>query len=326
MKKNIQGINEKENVNTSKKLIYMYITSFIFKKSKIIYIYTELKQRKRKINFMKYKKMAYLLIIIVVITIVIVLWQNISEGNKNEDKEKGNSEVEFLEGKIEKIFNNMNNIETRNYNISVSENSGDQGTNSNESSNSEKYELEESGVLTNTEQIDWNKIKTEVEGLYLSLPTITIDLYKLNVAKEDVLGFNEKFDQLTINAKSENKQETLATLSEIYEYIPKFIEKVTDDEIEKIAVKTKSEIFKAYSKLDQDKWNEIAQNVKQAEENYSKLLSNTNIDKTKQYRVNKCYVMLNELQNAVNFKNSSVFLIKYQNLLEEIDNIWYNSK
>lgn len=270
---------------------------------------------------MKYKKMAYLLIIIVVITIVIVLWQNISEGNINEDKEKGNSEVKFLEGKIEKIFNNMNNIETRNYNISVSENSGDQGTNSNESNKSEKYELEESGVLTNTEQIDWNKIKTEVEGLYLSLPTITIDLYKLNVAKEDVLGFNEKFDQLTINAKSENKQETLATLSEIYEYIPKFIEKVTDDEIEKIAVKTKSEIFKAYSKLDQDKWNEIAQNVKQAEENYSKLLSNTNIDKTKQYRVNKCYVMLNELQNAVNFKNSSVFLIKYQNLLEEIDNI-----
>lgn len=302
---------------------------------------------------MKYKKMAYLLLIIVVITILMVLWQNISEGNKNEDKEKGNSEVEFLEGKIEKIFNNMNNIETRNYNISVSEiseqseakqsqgesnssgssssgesisseqsgSSGNLGTNPNESSKSEKYELEESGVLTNTEQIDWNKIKTEVEGLYLSLPTITIDLYKLNVAKEDVLGFNEKFDQLTINAKSENKQETLATLSEIYEYVPKFIEKVTDDEIEKIAVKTKSEIFKAYSKLDQDKWNEIAQNVKQAEENYSKLLSNTNIDKTKQYRVNKCYVMLNELQNAVNFKNSSVFLIKYQNLLEEIDNI-----
>ena len=302
---------------------------------------------------MKYKKMAYLFLIIVVITIVIVLWQNISEGNKNEDKEKGNSEVEFLEGKIEKLFNNMNNIETRNYNISVSEiseqsevkqsqgesnssgssssgdsisseqsgSSGNQGTNPNEASNSEKYELEESGVLTNTEQIDWNNIKTEVEGLYLSLPTITIDLYKLNVAKEDVLGFNKKFDQLTINAKSENKQETLATLSEIYEYIPKFIEKVTDDEIEKIAVKTKSEIFKAYSKLDQDKWNEIAQNVKQAEENYSKLLSNTNIDKTKQYRVNKCYVMLNELQNAVNLKNSSVFLIKYQNLLEEIDNI-----
>lgn len=302
---------------------------------------------------MKYKKMAYLLLIIVVITIVTVLCQNISEGNKNEDKEKGNSEVEFLEGKIEKLFNNMNNIETRNYNISVSEiseqseakqsqgesntsgssssgdsisseqsgSSGNQGTNPNEASNSEKYELEESGVLTNTEQIDWNNIKTEVEGLYLSLPTITIDLYKLNVAKEDVLGFNKKFDQLTINAKSENKQETLATLSEIYEYIPKFIEKVTDDEIEKIAVKTKSEIFKAYSKLDQDKWNEIAQNVKQAEENYSKLLSNTSIDKTKQYRVNKCYVMLNELQNAVNFKNSSVFLIKYQNLLEEIDNI-----
>lgn len=306
---------------------------------------------------MKYKKMAYLLLIIVVITIVIVLWQNISEGNKNEDKEKGNSEVEFLEGKIEKLFNNMNNIETRNYNISVSEisersqakqgqgesnsssssssssssgdsksseqdgSSGSSDSNSSESEKGEKYELKESGVLTNTEQIDWNNIKTEVEGLYSSLPTITVDLYKLDVAKEDVLGFNQKIDQLAINAKAENKQETLATLSEIYEYIPKFIEKVTDDEIEKIAVQTKLEIFKAYSKLDQAKWNEIAQNVKQAGENYSKLLTNTSIDKTKQYSVNKCYVMLNELQNATNLKDSSVFLIKYQNLLEEIDNI-----
>ena len=59
---------------------------------------------------MKYKKMAYLLLIIVVITILMVLWQNISEGNINEDKEKGNSEVKFLEGKIEKIFNNRPTI------------------------------------------------------------------------------------------------------------------------------------------------------------------------------------------------------------------------
>lgn len=306
---------------------------------------------------MKYKKMAYLLLIIVVIAIVIVLWQNISEGNKNEDKEKGNSEVEFLEGKLEKIFNNMNNIETRNYNISVSEiseqsqakqsqgesnssgssnsdsssgdsksseqgeNSGSSDSNSSESEKGEKYELKETGVLTNTEQIDWNNIKTEVEGLYTSLPTITVDLYKLEVAKEDVLGFNQKFDQLTLNVKSENKQETLKTLSELYEYIPKFVERVSDTEMEKSVIQTKSEIFKAYSKLDQANWNEIAQNIKQATENYSKLLTDTSIDKTKQYSINKCYVMLNELQNAVNLKDSSVFLIKYQNLLEEIDNI-----
>ena len=59
--------------------------------------------------------------------------------------------------------------------------------------------------------------------------------------------------------------------------------------------------------------------MKQAEENYSKLLSNTNIDKTKQYRVNKCYVMLNELQNAISIKDKSVFLIKYRNIIEEME-------
>ena len=31
--------------------------------------------------------------------------------------------------------------------------------------------------------------------------------------------------------------------------------------------------------------------------------------------------MLNELQNAVNLKDTTVFLIKYKNLLEEMNNI-----
>ena len=36
--------------------------------------------------------------------------------------------------------------------------------------------------------------------------------------------------------------------------------------------------------------------------------------------------MLNELQNATNVKDEAVFLIKYKNLLEEINNMWYNNK
>ena len=32
--------------------------------------------------------------------------------------------------------------------------------------------------------------------------------------------------------------------------------------------------------------------------------------------------MLNELQNAVNLKDKEIFLIKYKNLLEEINGIW----
>mgnify|MGYP004640057895 FL=1 len=54
---------------------------------------------------------------------------------------------------------------------------------------------------------------------------------------------------------------------------------------------------------------------------YSKLLSNTKLDSSKQYNISKIYVMINELQNAVEVQNESVFLIKYKNILEEMNSI-----
>ena len=50
-------------------------------------------------------------------------------------------------------------------------------------------------------------------------------------------------------------------------------------------------------------------------------MTNINIDKNKMHTVNKAYVIINEMQNAVDIKDTSVFLIKYKNLLEELDNI-----
>ena len=157
--------------------------------------------------------------------------------------------------------------------------------------------------------------------MYSSIPTITLDLYKLDIAKEDILGFNKEFDNLTIVVNQNKKEETLNQLSKLYDYIPKFIENTTKDEVKKVTIETKANIFKAYSKLDSKDWTQISKDVKQAVDVYSKLLSNTNIDSNKQYIISKTYVMINELQNAVEVKDEAVFLIKYKNILEEIDNL-----
>ena len=302
----------------------------------------------------KFKRIAYVFLIIIIAVLAVILYNNESKGNENNTKEKGFSEIEFIETKLVSLLNNMNNIETRNYTISVSEitnkskgedsqnsasdsqnsqsegSSKETGSGGDSSSNSDtggseqngkKFDLQTSGVLTSSDEIDWNSIKSEIEILYSSIPTITLDLYQLNVNKDDILGFNKEFDNLTLVVKNQNKEETLKELSKLYEYIPKFIQNVTEDEIEKILVETKSNVFKAYAKLDSKNWNEISNDVKSAVDTYSKLLTNTNIDSSKQYSISKGYVMLNELQNAVAVKDETVFLIKYKNLLEEMNNM-----
>ena len=196
-----------------------------------------------------------------------------------------------------------------------------EGATSGEEKNNKKFELKSTGVLNNTEDINWDIVKSEIENVYTSLPSITMDLYNQNINQEDILGFNTEYDKLTNVVKEENKEDTLAELTKVYEYFPKFLRGSTQDVLYTTLVETKLNVFKGYSKLDSGNWDEIYNDIKNAIDAYSKLLTNTDIDERKQYNVSKGYIMLNELQNAVNLNSTEVFLIKYKNLLEEFNNI-----
>lgn len=192
---------------------------------------------------------------------------------------------------------------------------------SEEKENNKKFELKATNVLTKTDDINWDIVKSEVENLYTSLPSITMDLYQFNINQEDILGFNSEYDKLTAVVKDEKKEEVLAELTKVYEYFPKFLRGSGQELLYTTLIETKWNVFKAYSKLDSGNWQEISNDVKSAIDTYSKLLTNTEIDARKQYNVSKGYIMLNELQNAVSLNDTTVFLIKYKNLLEEMNNI-----
>ena len=305
----------------------------------------------------KHKTVAFVCLSIIIVVIIIFMFQTISKENGKDAKEKTLAEVEFIEVKLVGLLNKMNNIEVRNYNVSVTEitqkkslenesntanetsksadkenndkanekgdTSSEQKTNDKESENqqNEKFQLKATGVLTRNEDIDWEQVKNDVEMLYSSIPTITLDLYQMQVAQEDILNFNKEIDILTLAIQKNSKEETLKSLSTIYEYISKFIEKTTNDNLIKTITKTKSDLFKSYSQLDRKNWQEISEMIKKAVDNFSQLLTETKIDSNKQYTINKVYVMLNELQNAVKVQDINVFLIKYKNILEEMNDL-----
>lgn len=304
----------------------------------------------------KFKRIAYIVLIVIVAVLSLTIYTNASKDSEENQKEKTFSEIKFVETKIENLLNTMNNIETQNYSVITSELSKESTEKSNSGSSSQsdsggesssggastgqensgsagqsatsedeqdkkKFELKSNGVLTNTEDINWDSVKSEIENLYTSIPSITMDLYQSNINQEDILAFNTEYDNLTSVAKDEKKEETLTELTKVYEYLPKFLKGSEQEELYTTLVETKYNVFKAYSKLDGQNWQEISSDIKNAIDSYSKLLTKTDIDSRKQYNISKGYIMLNELQNAVNLQDSSVFLIKYKNLLEEINNI-----
>ena len=313
-----------------------------------------LKKRKYGGIFLKkFKIISYIILLIVLVVLALTVYTNATQNNEQDEKEKVTSEIRYLDIKLVDLFNKMNNIETRNYQIYTTkieesrsaENSGggssggNSSADSNTSSSSDStstqdnsnqaqtentnknYEMQAAGILTTNRDIDWTSCKNESELIYTSISTITLDLYRLNVSQEDILNFNKVVDSLTVSLEEENKQLTLDNLVKVYEYIPKFAQTVVDDTLYKTVLETKLNVFRGYAKLDSGDWAGISTNMVDAINVYATLLTNTEIDANKQASINKGYVMLNELKNAVDTQNTSVFLIKYKNLLEEINNL-----
>lgn len=235
--------------------------------------------------------------------------QSAGESNSGESKSSGEQEGESTE-----------ETESGDGQSSNSESSGEKKDTSKE--DNKQFELKENGILTQNAEINWKYIKNEVEKIYTSLYSTTLDLYQTSSNQEDIVNFNKEFDNLTKAVKDENKEDALMELSLLYNYLPKFMDKCTDEDKEKIVIKTKNDIFKAYSVLDKEEWSAISQNINDARQNFTKLVTNINTkEKGNQYNINKAYIMINELQNAVVLKDKEVFLIKYKNLVEELQNI-----
>lgn len=297
----------------------------------------------------KYNKFAYLGLIIIILLSGFFIYK-VSGKNYNEDvKSKTLSDVKQIEKNFVSIFNQLNNITFDNYKFSASklENSEDENSdkkNSNKDdleetenskqdsqdtnqqsengSENKQYKLEEVGILTMEDDINWTGIKNDVENLYTLLYSTTLDLYQTNSNEEKILNFNKEYDNLTKAVKEENKEQSLTELSILYNYLPDFVENCTNDEKEKIIINTKNYIFKAYSILDNEDWTSISDNISKASEQFTKLVTNINNKETvNQYNINKIYIMINELQNAIVLRDKEIFLIKYKKLLEEIQNI-----
>lgn len=277
----------------------------------------------------------------------------------NNNKEKAVSEVKYLENRIINLANSINNIKYENYKITTSKieedktsdsskstdksndnsssenskegsSSGSQGgeksqsngeSEQSESQSNNKYTLEKTSTLSNTNNdVDWKHIKNEVEIMYSSIPTITLDLYSLNTNQDEILNFNNELDKLTIAVKEENKEKTLIGLSRLYNYLPKYLDIICDDKTYTSLIKTKTNVINAYSILDTGDWNKISRYIDSAIEEYSNILNDID-DNSTTYSVNKGYIMLNELKNVTKLKDKEVFLIKYKNLLEEFNSI-----
>ena len=261
--------------------------------------------------------------------------------------EKAKDELEYLSLKIINILNRLNNITFENYQVtaenvnlskesaesekssesSSSQSSGNQPAQVKESSNSSSNiiasQLSPNTILNPVSaEIDWPGIKNEIENIYYSWNTVLIDFNQLDINNDDILGFSSDLDKATMYIKNEDKANALLAMANLYDYLPNYAETISNDMAYNNIIKTKAFILNAYSLLETGNWNDILVEIDKANETFRQVTTDATFVSEHSYRVNKTYVLLNELRNSVNrTKDRDVFLIQYRNLMEEINEL-----
>lgn len=239
---------------------------------------------------------------------------------KNESKENSSDSGQDNKSSSESESSSDSESGGESNSNSGSESGGEAGSTDNKQEN-KIFKLTEENILSldSSSDIQWDLIKSEIENLYSIWTTITIDMHTAGINSDDILEFNTLLDSLAMQAKEENKQGALDNLSKLYNLLPKYLNSYSGDEIKKSVLNTKAHLLSAFCMVNSDKWEDMSAEMLKANQEFSTIINNVNIDKNKKLNVNRAYLLLKEAQNSIEAKDKEVFLLKYKNAIQELN-------
>lgn len=278
-------------------------------------------------------------ILVIIISLTLLLAGCAKKEENNSNQEKVSSEIEYFSSQIAILLNNLNNISLDNYELvsekinldkseTESKNSNSEDSQNNQVLNNEGEEnvfvtdIKTKNVLNlDTNNIDWNLMKNQIELINSSWSIVMLDLSKTNVPESEINGFSSLLDKTIISIKNENKPEALKNLTELYSYIPKFLAKTSTEKGKLNIEKTKYSIFKAYSDISQDDWNTVSQNLSDAETYFKNVLNDAEAHGNKDFKIDKVYILIQDIQTVTSSKDKELFLVKYKTLMESLNTL-----
>lgn len=268
----------------------------------------------------------------------------------NTSNDKTIAELEYCHTRLVDILNNLNNISLQNYELisqkvqisqeteetdgasgqSQSNNSQSSNESSNQSTGQSSSQSQEitvtemqakSVLSTDTNNIDWEALRSEIEVVNEYWDILMLDLYNAKVSNDDIINFANTLDQCTLNINAEDKNASLSNLAILYSYIPKFLNVISAETSLQNIRNTQSYTISAYVSANIDDWESVNTHMINAENAFISVLNDVEYSKNKEYKVNKTYMAIKDMQNAVKMQDKSLLFLKYKNLMENLNTL-----
>lgn len=220
----------------------------------------------------------------------------VSNKNTENSNSKGNSEESSEEGS--------------------QEDSNQNSKSSNQQNQSDENEVTIMSMKYNSsnkiEDSQWDELKNSIEKLYTSWTTIENDLnLKDNIQKDNITNLNKNFDNLLLYAINKDEKNFIKESIESYANITNIADQVEYEKNKLYKLQSKNKIFEAYYNVQENDWISAKNNIN---------LANSYLEKIGNLK-KRVKVSLKNLSNSVDQNDETVFYIKYEDLINEINYI-----
>ena len=222
-------------------------------------------------------------IILIIFAIFILTGCSISQKNEHNIEDKIVQEIEYLE---DSIFNITN-----------------------------RYAK---GEYIKNEKLDWTVILEDEKKINNVLETIILDFSELDISNDEIIKLSNELNSLLLATSSENEIEFLQRLNNLYALLPNYLKSIQNSEVEVKDKELKSMVLAGFSLASTENWDESKRIIQEAINKYNEMMNNVDYMQKNSYKLNKTYILLGELKNAIDIESIDLVKLKFVNFIEKV--------
>lgn len=166
--------------------------------------------------------------------------------------------------------------------------------------------------------INWEDIAKDCDKINGSIDTIVLDLSETKLSNDEIVTFSNEINNLNIAISNKDESAFIQSCNYLYSLIPGYFEKISDDKNKIDLMKLKSIVISSFVQSNSSDWEGAKTTIGLAETKYKEMMDNIDYMQEYSYNLNKVYILIQELKNAINLEEKDLTRIKYINFIEKI--------
>ena len=215
--------------------------------------------------------------VLLVLCLILISLTGCSNQESSSLQDKNISELEYIEGKLVKILNEMARDE---YLVEV-------GTSDNLEENT-NLATDDSIV---TKKIDWEKLLKDTKKIESSIATTITDLTALNIEASEIEKLSTGVNNMIIAIEKEDINSYLISLNNVYALIPSYMEKYAGNNEKTFKKKLKYYTISAYIAYNDGNLEMAKTQASELERIYSEKMKEVGYLQNNEYNLNKLYIL-----------------------------------